>query len=375
MTQPQTEIKYEASYTGLQKRAIDGKIFILESMETPFISYFGFDGGRDIVDFPNNDTIEWTSDVYRTLSGSLGGATLASDGTAITGSTACQFKVGDVVEIDSEYVQVTAVDTGDREKATIGRAVMGTKAATHASDATYTIISNARREGADTTYGVLEDPSTHYNNVQTFQDAIKLSRHASQMVQWHTSDEFMYQRNKKVKELTKMIELTIFKSKGRQTRTSSAEGHMGGLQVFITDNTLSTARTALTIGNLQGVMRSCFDDGGKPDIVVVNPQTLQTITDLYQSSNYLRVERGETKRGMKSEMLVTDWGDMTILQGRNVPAADIYFLQSEYIGLVEAFPFTWYEVPRTGDFVAAEIIGDYSLVVKNDKAHAHITLT
>lgn len=370
-----TGIKLETTSTVIQKRAIANLIDNIDPKETPFLDFFGFNGASkfNIQNTPGNYKIEWIGDGLRTLSGTLAGGTHSSTLTALTTSTTAYLAAGDVIQIDDEFLWVSAV-TG--VSATVTRAFAGTTNASHASDAAWTVVGNARTEGATATYSPIETVSTNYNYIQTLQKGLTMSRHAAGIAQWGIDNEWAYQVDKSLPELFRILERSIFNNPARVARTAqTVPAYMGGLDVFITDNTLSTAASLLTIAILESMMMSCDADGGSPDVIALNPATRVTLTNLYNNSNYLRVDRETDALGMVISFLDTPWGRLRMLEGRNIPTTRMYFLQSDYIGLWEAEPFFWKNYEPAGDYLAAEIIGDYSLVVKNDKAHAKFVLS
>ncbi len=367
--------KLETSSTIIQRRAIANIKDMITPRETPFLDLIGFDGATkfNIEPVPGNYKIEWIEDNLRTLTGALAGGTYATGTTALTTSTAAYLAAGDVILVDSEKMWISAVSTTG---ATATRAYDGTTAATHASNAAWEVVGNARTEAAAATYGPTEDYTTNYNYIQTFQKGLKMSRHAADMAQYGISNEWANQVDKATPEMLRMLEISIFRNVTRTARTgSTAPAFMGGFDAFITDNTATSATTALTITALEDMIVSCYLDGGNPDVVALHPSTLKSIIALYHNSQYLKIDRETNEMGMTIEYLDTPWARMRLIQGRNIPATRMLFLQSEYVGIVEAVPFFWKEYNPEGDYLSAEIIGDYSLVVKNDKAHARWVLS
>ena len=55
------------------------------------------------------------------------------------------------------------------------------------------------------------------------------------------------------------------------------------------------------------------------------------------------------------------------------PLDTAYVLQSEKIGFYVLRPFEAHPLSRIGDSVKGEVIGEFSLLVANEKAHGKIT--
>ncbi|MCS7038028.1 MAG: DUF5309 domain-containing protein, partial [Caldilineales bacterium] len=71
---------------------------------------------------------------------------------------------------------------------------------------------------------------------------------------------------------------------------------MGGLPVFVTQNTLSLGNGPLTQTALENIVQQCWEAGGKPDLIVCNAWAKRKITSFYTSS--VRTTRDETTGGV-----------------------------------------------------------------------------
>jgi hypothetical protein len=60
------------------------------------------------------------------------------------------------------------------------------------------------------------------------------------------------------------------------------------------------------------------------------------------------------------------------LMSRFCPVSKAFLLQSDKIGLYTLSPFQWEELAKTGDSKKMEVVGEFSLMVANDKAHAWV---
>ena len=367
--------EHSQSKTVLDRQTIRNVIDLIDPIDTPVLDYFGLSGANKF-NFLNNPgtKLVWANDQYRQLDGVMA-ASMSSDATTLSMATnSIHLKIGDVVEVGSEKMWVSAADHDNRAY-TVTRGFGSTTATTHASNAAVTIVGIARNEGADVDYGALETPTTDYNYTVILQESLRMTRNAMKKPQYGIDDPWQYQIDKKMPELFRMLEKKFFYGERVERSGMSTPSDTGGLPVFVTTHTLSTARTSLTINDLQNVMLSCHLAGGAPDIMIAHPSTILTLTNLYQTSQYLYIERQEDTVGMVIKFVETPWGRLRLLDGRHVPTGDLYFIQSEYVGVYEYDAFFWKDVPSNGDWEARQVIGEYALVVRNPDAHAYIRLT
>jgi hypothetical protein len=115
-------------------------------------------------------------------------------------------------------------------------------------------------------------------------------------------------------------------------------------------------------------------DGGKPDLFVVNPSVMNDVRALLDSSSFVRVDQGNSTFGMSAiTQMQTQYGNLRIVESRWCPVSKAYLLDSRKVGLYTLRPYQWYELAKTGDSKKGELVGEFSLAVSNDKAHALIS--
>src|SRR5579864_9381650 len=89
-------------------------------------------------------TFKTTSDNFRPLSTTLNnGGTMNSGDTTVVVTDSSEFMVGDVVEIQSETILITAV-TVSTETLTVSRGYAGTSAASHVDASVMYLVGNTR---------------------------------------------------------------------------------------------------------------------------------------------------------------------------------------------------------------------------------------
>jgi len=364
------------SDTTPHKRAVADLIDIISPYDIPFLKYMGIgpkgSGGQSkvkqfrIVNWPHTK-VEWLEDELQSLSTTLA-ASITSDTTEITISAANRLREGHVILVNGSGGEYMIVTSASSDSATVTRNRGGTQA-THASAATVEVVGNAHEEGEDSVASVTMDISAPYNYTQIFEDQVKVSGTHQVIQQYGLDNEYDYQLAKKFKEQMRLLELSVFHGQRDAGGSSEARG-MGGLDTFITDNTSTRSGGALTQKTLEDAIQSAWEDGGQPDLVICNAWAKRKISGFYAGS--VRTERDEKRGGVTISEVETEFGVLKVLMDRWCPSEKLWVVQSEYIGMLPLREVFDEELAKSGDYKLGHLVGEYTLVVKNDKAHASI---
>lgn len=361
--------KTSYSDTTNQVRIISDVINLIDPVDTPLLDALGgLDAGRSKLTIRGNGTkIEWLEDDYFPTAGAMGSSTISTNGTTLTVSDGSVFKAGDVILVDSEYMWVSAVSGEDL---TVTRTFGGTNA-THDSGSTVSIVTQARLEGATAAFDSLVDITAPYNYTSIFQKGLKITGTEMVVDEYGYGDVWAYQANKAMKEMFRKVEQSIFHGI-RAVGTATTPRGFGGLGTFITGNSVN-AGGAIAKSDIDNLMEAIMLDGGMPDLLVMHPSVANDLRALLDSSSFVRVDQMNTEFGMRAITSVnTQYGSLRLLEDRFCPLAKSYILDSSKIGLYTLRPFGWRELGRTGDFDAAELVGELSLAVANDSAHGWV---
>jgi len=95
---------------------------------------------------------------------------------------------------------------------------------------------------------------------------------------------------------------------------------------------------------------------------------------LLDNSSFVLLDYSNTMLGMAAITgLRTQFGSMAIIEDRHCPSTKAIMLDSRKAGFYTLRPFSSRPLGVTGDFDAVEYVGEFSLMVANDKAHGYIT--
>lgn len=351
------------SDTTPQKRAITDLVDLIDPYDVPVVSYLGLDGNAEafrVVNWPGT-MVEWLQDELFTLTNTLNGS-ITSDATTITLTDASVFKSGDVIEIDSEMMWMSGKSG---EVLTVVRNFGGTQAS-HITASTVTIINQARLEGDAADYErALVDITAPYNYTSIYQQDIEVSRSANKISQYGIVDEFDYQAEKAIPELTRLIEKGFFRGQ-RKAGSATTPRSFGGIETFATTSTnLSSA--ALTQKDLEDLIEDIWGLGGHPDLIICNSFLKRKISGFYAPS--VRTERDESRGGMAITSVETDFGTLDILMSRWCPSSKLYVVEKQYLGFLAYEPFFQEPLAKVGDSIRGQVVGEYTLIVRNAGAH------
>jgi hypothetical protein len=359
------------SDTTPHERAIADIIKIIDPVDTPLIAALGgLDAARSKFEVRQNSyKIEILEDEYDPLTTACTTATTAPDGTAFSVADGSMFQDGHVIKIAAEYMVVASVS--GNQVTVLSRSYGGTST-TIAATAAIEIVGMARLEGDDATYGPIVDITAPYNYTSIFEKAIQVSGTQQVIDQYGIDDEFAYQSAKAVPHMLRLVEKMAFHGI-RDAGSASAPRSAGGLLTYITDNTVA-AGGGLAKTDVDNLAEYITLDGGSPDLLVMNPAVANDMRALIDSSSFVRVDQENTMFGMLPiTRVATQYGMLRLVESRWCPTALSFMLDSRKVGFYTLRPFFSKPLAVTGDSVKGEVVGEFSLLVANDKAHGWIS--
>lgn len=355
-------------------RVISNIIQFIDPVDTPLLDALGgLDAARSKFKVRENGyKIELLEDEYLPVASTLNnGGAVATDATQFTVTDASILQDGSVILIDNEYMVVKDVNVTTNLVTVYARNYGGTNS-THATTAAYSIVGMARLEGDDADYIGVVDITAPYNYTSIFQAALNVSGTQQVIDQYGISNEFAYQAAKKIPELLRLIERALFHGV-RAAGASGSPRSFGGLGTFITDNAVAVGG-AIAKAKVDDAMEAIMTDGGNPTLMVIHPSIARDLKDLIDTSSFVRVGQDVQELGTQPMRRVnTQFGALRLLEDRWCPTGTGYILDPGKIGLYTLRPFGWKPLAVTGDSKKGEVVGEFSLLVANDKAHGKLT--
>ncbi len=360
------------SDTTPQVRVVTDYISLLDPSDAPFIELIGgLDGASGKFQFRNQGkVVEWLEDTLTPLSGTLAqqSMTTATTVVTITVDDGDVFQPGHILLVGTEKMWVSAV-SGD--VITVTRGFAGSTSATQASNAAYTIIGMARLEGDDSDPIGYTDITSNSNYTQIFHKEIKVTGSEMAIDNYGFTDPYQYQAAKAIPEMMRLIERTL-QYGYRDAGSTTTPRTMGGYQTFITSNLADGS--SITPTKIEDALELAYNAGGGGEFAaVVNPATYQTIKAKYDTSAYVRYAPEQTRVGMLVDKIVTPFGNVSFTVDRWQLSTLIPMLRLDNIGMLTLRPWQVEDLAKTGDARKTELVGEFTLCVRQDKSHALLT--
>ena len=268
-----------------------------------------------------------------------------------------------------EYMQVAGTNTNS---ITVTRAFGGTSAATILAGDEVFVISDAALEGADVSVDTSRPRTRQNNYTQIFKKDVIVSGTVQAVnMLGNISDEFDYQRSKKVREAIRDLEKATIQGKlsGNSLGSSSAYRTMRGIWDFITTNSTSTATLSPDV--LDTVIQGAWDQGATDLDVIVCDASWKRVIDAF---NETRVEVTQESEFYKRRISLYEgtFGTHRVVLSRWMPATSLMVLSSERCHVVplQGRSFTFEQVSRTGDSEKGMVLGEYTTEVMNEEGLA-----
>jgi hypothetical protein len=152
-------------------------------------------------------------------------------------------------------------------------------------------------------------------------------------------------------------------------RATGSVGH------WITSNHVA-ATGAVAEDDIRTLMKDCWDAGAKPTVIMCDGVIKQAISALSQSVSELRTAANDKSPAYvvaAVDIYVSDFGNLTIVPNRLMPAQTAYFLDYSYWDIAYLRSFQTIDLARTGDSTSKMILVEYGLRSKNEEASGKIT--
>ncbi len=366
--------RHSYSNTLALKRSVTDRILLTDPNEIVAISVLGLNNESKFafVNMPGQK-YEWLEDTYRDLVDALNDGEVDTDAAEVTLTvdTGAIFEVGDVIQVDSELMNVTAISSNDL---TVVRAFSGSSGATHDITSVINIRYRARIEGATASASTMTEVTTGVNYSMIFQKTIEVSRTAGLMPYYGMADPVGYQIQKGVDEQMQALNRAVYRSTGAgEAGSATVARSMGGLQGFISTNTTAASSAALTEKMIQDELQNCWTGNGVPDVLFVGAWAKRKIADFF--GGYVRTERSESVGGIEISSILSPLGNtISVVVDRDCQTDVAYLVDTSLAGYITIDPLFTEELGKTADTAFyGQLVGEYGFVLAQEDAHAYIS--
>lgn len=345
-----------------KKESITDEILLLNAHQTPFINVKGFSESTTQVEHV------WFEDEMYADETTVATA-LTNVATTLAVADGSIFEAKHVIKVGDELLLVTAKNVNDL---TVTRGYAGTTAAAASVGAKVEFQFAEGVEGSDARASRFKARARKSNLTQIFDETIKISGTAAATSQHGIDNLYEYEKQKKQLELALQLEKAVING----VKYESGDGlvrQMGGLRNFIVTN-VSNVAGALTEVVLNDMAQKVYEAGGLATggdyKFVVGAKQKRAISAL--GANSVRLTRGENTRGQVVDFFVTDFGEFEIVLNNNVAADELFLVDLNRIDIrpLQTREFAHEFMGRKGDYYVGSIVGEYTIEIQQEKAHA-----
>lgn len=349
---------------------MDEAIYMYSPEELPLLTGMASDGMSVLSQRPVDQVeFQWLDERNLAPRSAVSATTAVTTGDTtlnLAAGDGIKFSTGDVLTIRkagaSETVRVTGVST---DALTITRALTGT-ATNYAVGAVVIGLGTALAEGSDPENFRADDTSKNTNCTQIFgPSAIQMSGTNRVVPRYGIPDQWAHQLHLRTYENSQSREQAFLYGQYYNSTTTKIRT-TGGLAYFISTNVDSTS-TQLTTLKIQSNLQACYNAGGLPDRLVVNPNSLLDLNDI-GNSGIVRTTIDDPKRGRVSTSFIeTEYGSLPVVRNRWVHPFDAFGIKRDLVTRRIMRPLVFESLAKTGDADKGQIVCEEGLQVKGQK--------
>lgn len=320
---------------------------------------------------------EWLERSLNAISITAAEALTAGDVTFdVTAGHGARVRIGallrDIAQGKTEVIQVTAVST---DQLTIVRGYGSTTGETHANAATFRIIGRPKQSGEDMSADRSTVRTRRNNYCQIFEDGVLIAGDTEAVLKAGVSSEIALQAADRMMELMRELDnAAIMGVVNEAAPSDTVYRSMGGIIEYLTLANGNSSNTLETLSEdvINALYKLAFDDGGNPTLLVV-PQAQMKVMSTFNADK-VRIAPGANMAGVFVTHFMTDLGqELEICLDRWMPPDTIAVVDPSRLNVVNlpGRAFGMKIISPTGDAEKRQILGDYTLEVRNPlEAHA-----
>lgn len=353
-------------------------IGIISPYETPLLDALG-DPMREATSTHH----EWLEDSLLPNKDAINDSTYTdpSSDTDFVVDNGSRFQVGDQIQVEGseELMLVTAINSNTL---TVVRAYAGTTAENLADNQVINILGNAALEGADKPGARFTNRSRCGNYTQIFTATVEVSGTDMAASQLGLADEMDYQKQERLRELLRDLENTVVNGgepASNPEGSSSVRRSMKGVIQHLATNVYHTGDSGFPSGTdldeekINYVLRQIWaSSNGNVDLIVVGGFQKRKINAFSAGSR--TYSANDTTFTDMISIYESDFGVCRIITTRWMPQDAALLLDSSRINVLPLAGrgFHFKPLASGGDYECGELIGEYTLELKNEAAHGLI---
>jgi hypothetical protein len=317
---------------------------------------------------PNTDTIKTTP-------------TNPLTATDIEVNNPGRFRVGDQLKCkDSE--ELLLVGVVGSSTITVTRGYGGTTAEAVAAGDTLHILGNASLEGQDADAARFTLRTRRGNWTQIFSKTVMVSGSELAVRHLGVADEVDFQKTKALRELLRDLENTVVNGiapSATQIGSDTVRRTMNGLLPQLATNRFVPGQNGFPSGGaldetkLNTALRLIWEkSNGQVDLIAVNGYQKRVISQFGAGSRSYSPQ--DPRYTNQIAVYESDFGVQRVILSRWVPRDAVVLLDSSRLQVppLAGRSFQYRPLAATGDFEKGQVLGEYTLELRNESAHGVI---
>ena len=246
------------------------------------------------------------------------------------------------------------------------------------------VTNNAVIEGDEATLDASVATTRLSNSCQIMDKTVVITGTQESVDKAGRASEIAYQIAKKAKELKRDMESTLTSNNAEVTGGSGTARQLGALGSWVITNddlgvsgasgagagnaahTNGTQR-AFTESQLKSVIKSVWNAGGDPSMIMVGPFNKQKLSGF--TGNSTRFDAGADATLYTSvDVYASDFGQLQVVPNRFSRDRDAYVLDMDYWGVAFLRDFSMHELAKTGDSEKRQLLVEATLESRNEGA-------
>jgi len=239
--------------------------------------------------------------------------------------------------------------------------------------------TNAQLEGADAVAPALATTEKVGNRTQISDKVVQVSTTDDVVDKAGRTTETAYQLAKASSELKRDMETILLSDQAQSAGNSTTARTLQGMQAWVTTNDVTATGTDGTTtfaeDDLKGAMLEAYDQGGEPSMLLVSPKNKVQVSSFtgIAEQRYQAPKSSPTTIIGTADVYLSDFGTLNVVPDRFLDDACALFVDPSMASVAYLRPFKKTKLAKTGDSEKHLMNVEYTLVVKNEKAHAKVS--
>lgn len=212
------------------------------------------------------------------------------------------------------------------------------------------------------------------------------------------ADEFSYQMAKRGKEIKRDMEYALTRNQASSAGGAGTARSLGSLESWLATNktsvgtgtaqttpgyssgtvaapTDSTVQGSFTKAALDAVIQACWTQGGEPDVIMLGPGQRNDISAFSGISTLQTPANGNSDVTLIGaiDFYKSNFGTFKVVPNRFQRDQTVFVLDMQMLGLATLRNMKVEPLAKTGDADTAQMVVEYTLEVRNEKACGKVT--